>query len=79
MNKNKSSNLIKGYETVRKITREEKQKVLDLIVNEIKELVEKNEEIWLDWDERETRKHAKFTVYGNYSSPHCRVRKSACC
>ena len=29
----------------------EKQEVLDLIVAEIKQLVESNDEIWLDWDE----------------------------
>tara|TARA_R100001480_G_scaffold20745_4_gene30556 strand:- start:28844 stop:29857 length:1014 start_codon:yes stop_codon:yes gene_type:complete len=49
----------------------DKQKILEAIIDEIRTLVETNEEIWLDWDERETRKHAKFTVYGNYSSPHC--------
>ena len=37
------------------------------------ELVEKNEEIWLDWDERETRKHARFTVFGNYKTPFCKT------
>ena len=52
---------------------EDKNKILDAIVNEIRHLVETNEEIWLDWNERETRKHAKFTVFGNYSSPHCKT------
>ena len=52
---------------------EDKEKILEAIVKEIKTLVETNEEVWLDWDERETRKHAKFTVYGNYSSPHCKT------
>lgn len=52
---------------------EGKNKILDAIVDEIKHLVETNEEIWLDWDERETRKHARFTVYGNYNSPHCKT------
>ena len=51
----------------------EKQKVLDIIVNEIKELVKNNEEIWLDWDEYETRKHARFTVFGNYKTPFCKT------
>jgi len=51
----------------------DKQKILDAIIDEIRTLVETNEEIWLDWDERETRKHAKFTVFGNYSSPHCKT------
>ncbi len=52
---------------------EDKNKILDAIVDEIRHLVETNEEIWLDWDERETRKHARFTVHGNYSSPHCKT------
>ena len=47
---------------------EDKNKILDAIVDEIRHLVETNEEIWLDWDERETRKHARFTVHGNYST-----------
>jgi len=54
-------------------TTTEKQKVLDIIVNEIKELVKSNEEIWLDWDEYETRKHARFTVFGNYKTPFCKT------
>jgi hypothetical protein len=49
----------------------EKQEVLDLVVAEIKQLVENNDEIWLDWDEATTRKHAKFTVFGNYKTPFC--------
>lgn len=49
----------------------EKQEVLDLIVKEIKQLVESNDEVWLDWDEQTTRKHAKFTVFGNYKTPFC--------
>jgi len=51
----------------------EQQKVLDIIVNEIKELVKNNEEIWLDWSEYETRKHARFTVFGNYKTPFCKT------
>ena len=54
-------------------TTAEKQKVLDIIVKEIKELVKSNEEIWLDWDEYETRKHARFTVFGNYKTPFCKT------
>tara|TARA_R110000787_G_scaffold169256_3_gene282003 strand:+ start:144 stop:1142 length:999 start_codon:yes stop_codon:yes gene_type:complete len=58
----------------RKLTTiEEKEKVLELIVEEIKELVENNEEIWLDWNEHETRKHARFTVFGNYKTPNCKT------
>jgi hypothetical protein len=54
-------------------TTQEKQKVLDIIVKEIKELVTSNKEIWLDWNEYETRKHARFTVFGNYKTPFCKT------
>ena len=63
--------LLSGCNRVESV--EDKNKILDTIVDEIRHLVETNEEIWLDWDERETRKHAKFTVFGNYSSPHCKT------
>ena len=63
--------LLSGCNNVEGI--EDKNKILDAIVEEIKHLVETNEEIWLDWDERETRKHARFTVHGNYNSPHCKT------
>ena len=56
----------------------EKQEVLDLVVAEIKQLVETNDEIWLDWDEATTRKHAKFTVFGNYKTPICNKLISDC-
>ena len=55
------------------VTREDKEKVLELIVKEIKNLVENNEGIWLDWNENETRKHARFTVFGNYKTPFCKT------
>ena len=25
---------------------------------------------WLDWDKNQTKKHAKFTVFNNYNTPH---------
>mgnify|MGYP005988234149 FL=1 len=54
-------------------TTEQKQQVLEIIVEEIKNLVETNEGIWLDWNEYETRKHARFTVFGNYKTPFCKT------
>ena len=50
---------------------EEKNKVLDMVVEEIKSIAENNDEVWLDWDEGQTRKHARFTVHGNYKTPSC--------
>ena len=53
---------------------QDKEAVLNKIVEEIKFIAENNEEVWLDWDEGETRKHAKFTVYGNYKTPYCKTK-----
>jgi hypothetical protein len=53
---------------------QDKNTVLDKIVEEIKLIAENNEEVWLDWDERETRKHARFTVHGNYKAPYCKTK-----
>ena len=53
---------------------EDKRKVLDLVVAEIKNIVESNEEVWLDWDEETTRKHARFTVFNNYKTPFCKTK-----
>ena len=50
---------------------EEKNKVLDMIVSEIKTSFGERDDVWLDWDESETRKHARFTVNGNYKTPFC--------
>ncbi len=50
---------------------EDKQKVLNLVVEELKVVFGEKEDVWLDWDESTTRKHAKFTVYGNYNTPSC--------
>lgn len=52
-------------------TQEDKAKVLDSVIEEIKISFGSKEEIWLDWDEATTRKHARFTVYGNYNTPSC--------
>ena len=53
---------------------QDKEAILDKVVEEIKSIVESNDEVWLDWDEHETRKHAKFTVHGNYKAPYCRTK-----
>ena len=68
MDKNEYKELVAEYMRRESIL---KQEVLDLIVAEIKQLVESNDEVWLDWDEATTRKHAKFTVFGNYKTPFC--------
>lgn len=56
------------------LSNSQKQEVLDMIVEEIRAIAENNDEVWLDWDENETRKHAKFTVFGNYKTPHCQTK-----
>jgi len=50
---------------------EDKKRVLDLVVEELKVSFGEREDVWLDWDERTTRQHARFTVYGNYNTPSC--------
>ena len=52
---------------------EQKQRVLDLVVEEI-EKIANIEGVWLDWDKATTRKHAKFTVFGNYKTPNCKTK-----
>ena len=64
--------LLSGYRDL--VTNEDKQKVLDLIVEEIKTVFGESDEVWLDWNEQETRKHARFTVFNNYNTPHCKSK-----
>jgi len=54
------------------ITNTQKQEVLNTIVDEIEKLV--SGEVWLDWDKETTRKHARFTVNGNYNAPNCKSK-----
>ena len=56
------------------IALEDKQYVLDRTVEEIKTVFGEKEEVWLDWDEATTRKHAKFTVFNNYKTPNCKTK-----
>ena len=61
--------LISGY---RDLTNgAEKMKVLDLVVEELERVFADSDSIWLDWDKLETKKHARFTVFNNYNTPHC--------
>jgi len=55
-------------------TKESKEKVLNTIVDEIERIVESSDEVWLDWDKETTRKHARFTVFGNYNAPNCKTK-----
>tara|TARA_R100000900_G_scaffold1565_1_gene3466 strand:- start:5471 stop:6463 length:993 start_codon:yes stop_codon:yes gene_type:complete len=56
------------------LSNSEKQDILDKVVEEIKWIAETHDEVWLDWDEGETRKHARFTVFGEYTAPHCKTK-----
>ena len=56
------------------LTQVKKQEILDKVVEEIKWIAETHEDVWLDWDEGETRKHARFTVFGEYTAPHCKTK-----
>jgi len=61
--------LISGYQDL--TTYEEKQKTLDLVVEELERVFAESDSVWLDWDKYTTKKHAKFTVFNNYNTPHC--------
>ena len=61
--------LISGYQDL--ATLEEKSKTLDLVVEELERVFAESDTVWLDWDKNTTKKHAKFTVYNNYNTPHC--------
>ena len=61
--------LISGYRDL--VTAEEKTKTLDLVIEELERVFAESDSIWLDWDKNETRKHARFTVFNNYNTPHC--------
>ena len=61
--------LISGYRDL--VSGEEKMKTLDLIVEELERVFADSDTVWLDWDKLETKKHARFTVFNNYNTPHC--------
>lgn len=55
------------------ISTEQKNEVLDLIIEEI-EKIASIDGVWLDWDKSTTKRHAKFTVHGNYKTPNCKTK-----
>ena len=61
--------LISGYRNLSSL--EEKQKTLDLVVEELERVFAESDSVWLDWDKHTTKQHAKFTVFNNYNTPHC--------
>ena len=61
--------LLSGYQNLQ--TLEQKKQVLELVVDELERVFAESDSVWLDWDKNETRKHAKFTVFNNYNTPHC--------
>ncbi len=61
--------LLSGYRDLS--SGQEKMKVLELVVEELERVFAESDSVWLDWDKNETRKHARFTVFNNYNTPHC--------
>mgnify|MGYP003132396961 CR=1 FL=1 len=61
--------LISGYRDL--TTGQEKMKVLELVIEELERVFAESDSVWLDWDKNETKKHARFTVFNNYNTPHC--------
>lgn len=61
--------LISGYQDLE--TLDDKEKTLNLVVEELERVFAESDSVWLDWDKQTTKKHAKFTVFNNYNAPHC--------
>ena len=61
--------LISGYQDLQ--TLDDKEKTLNLVVEELERVFADSDSTWLDWDKNTTKKHAKFTVFNNYNAPHC--------
>ena len=61
--------LLSGYQDLN--THQDKEQVLNLVVDELERVFGKSDSVWLDWDKNTTKKHARFTVYNNYNTPHC--------
>ena len=52
---------------------EQAKPIIDRIMEEIRDVYSKSEEVWLDWNERESKKHVSYTVRNNRFSPSCRT------
>ena len=50
---------------------EQAKPIVERIVEEIETLYGKSDEVWMDWDIRETKKHVSYTVRNNRFSPNC--------
>ena len=50
-----------------------KLELCETILNEIRNIAN-NEEVWLDWDEAETKRHVNYIVNGGYNAPHCKTQ-----
>ena len=61
--------LLSGYTDL--TTHADKQKVHELVVEELERVFADSDSVWLDWDKNETIKHSRFTVHNNYNTPHC--------
>tara|TARA_R100001082_G_scaffold52792_1_gene28792 strand:+ start:1723 stop:2700 length:978 start_codon:yes stop_codon:yes gene_type:complete len=61
--------LITGYTDL--ITLDDKVATLNLVVDELERVFAESDTVWLDWDKDTTKKHARFTVFNNYNTPHC--------
>jgi hypothetical protein len=61
--------LLSGYQDLN--THQDKEQVLNLVVDELERVFGESDSVWLDWDKNTTKKHARFTVYNNYNTPHC--------
>lgn len=54
----------------REINYQNQMEVTEIILDEI-EKIASNEDVWLDWDKNESRKHITYIVKGGYNAPFC--------
>ena len=54
----------------KKLSKEKENEIIEIIMSELRAIAEKPD-VWLDWDEKETRFHVSFVVRGGYSAPSC--------
>jgi len=51
--------------------REKKEEIAEIIMQELSNVFKDSQDIWLDWNENETRKHVRYIVNGDYKAPRC--------
>jgi len=64
--------ILTGVKGIR-LTGEQSRPIVEKIMNEIESVYGESEDIWLDWNRRETLKHVNYIVRNNRFSPTCKT------